>query len=647
MNNPSPSVEQTLKTYFGFSEFRLGQRQVIDQILARKSSVAVFPTGSGKSLCYQLPALLLPGLTLVVSPLLALMKDQIDSLHAKGIKAARLDSTLSNSEYQDSMRDVREGKIKILYVAPERFMNERFRNAMKGISISLFSVDEAHCVSEWGHNFRPDYLKLAQFAQSFEAECILALTATATPEVLDDICKSFDIDHSHAVVTGFYRPNLTLLSMPVESSKRDEFLLSDLRSNPRGPTIIYVTLQKTAEKIALMLSEHGIQAQFYHAGMSPEDRTATQNSFIGSDAGIVVATIAFGMGIDKANIRYVYHYNLPKSLENYSQEIGRAGRDGKPSLCKLYACPDDLNTLENFVYGDKPSKKAIEELIAAIFQEEKVFDISLYEASTRFDIRTLVLSTLMTYFELQGFLKADTPYYQDYQFKTLVPWAEILAPLNQQRQDFLNSLLRFTKKGSKWFTLDVERAIKDLNETRDRIVSALNWLAEKQSIELKVANIRNPYSILKKPSSNRDLAERIYLDVDRREKKELGRISAIIDWSVLESCQTNALARYFGEDRAEDCGHCTHCLGISNKMLPQRNHTAPEKISEIINKAQGLILEYPQFKIEPVSMTRFLCGISSPRLMRSALGSKHPYFGILSDTPFEIVLTRLQVGSEN
>ncbi|RYZ55481.1 MAG: ATP-dependent DNA helicase RecQ [Proteobacteria bacterium] len=335
MSSSVSKAQELLKTYFGHENFRAGQAQVIEQILNGKSSAAVFPTGSGKSLCYQLPALLLPGLTLVVSPLLALMKDQIDSLLAKGIKAARLDSTLTNDEYQQTMRDVRNGVIKILYVAPERFMNERFRGAMAGINISLFAVDEAHCISEWGHNFRPDYLKLPIFAKTLGAKVVLALTATATPQVLLDIQKSFEVSAECAVVTGFYRSNLTLLSQPLEMKDKDRTLLADLKSNPQGPTIIYVTQQKTTETVARMLNAEGIEAKFYHAGMAPEERVATQNWFIASNTGVVVATIAFGMGIDKSNIRYVYHYNLPKSLENYSQEIGRAGRDGKPAICKV------------------------------------------------------------------------------------------------------------------------------------------------------------------------------------------------------------------------------------------------------------------------------------------------------------------------
>lgn len=637
----SLSPHEILKTYFGFSEFRAGQQQVIEHLLSGQSSAAIFPTGSGKSLCYQLPSLLLPGLTLIVSPLLALMKDQIDALEVKGIPAARLDSTLTNDEYQQTMRDVRDGTIKILYVAPERFMNERFRNAMAGIHISLFAVDEAHCISEWGHNFRPDYLKLPLFAKRLGAKVVLALTATATPQVLLDIQKAFEVRPECAVVTGFYRSNLTLLSQPIEADQKDDQLLSDLRSNPRGPTIIYVTQQKTAEKVANMLAANDIPAKFYHAGIVNNDRVETQNWFIKSDTGIVVATIAFGMGIDKANIRYVYHYNLPKSLENYSQEIGRAGRDGNPAVCKMFACPDDLNTLENFVYGDKPTLKAIRKLINQVFEDE-IFDVSLAELSTKLDIKPIVLSTLMTYLELKGFLKAQTPYYQNYQFKCVLPWPEILSKIPTDRHDFLNGILQYSGKKTLWYTLDVDAAMKGLNENRDRIVVALNWMAEKQYIELKSAGIRNAYQILNRPPSIEVVASEIYGDMEIREKKELDRLSRILDWSVLKSCQANSLGAYFGEARHEDCGHCSYCLGDTNRVLPKRQQTEPNRLEEILEQAKELKGSLGKFDVDAVTITRFLCGISSPKLLRTKLNSRHPLFGVLAETPFDVVLGRLE-----
>jgi ATP-dependent DNA helicase RecQ len=309
-------IDAVLQNQFKLSRFNPGQRDVIDHLLAGRSAAAVFPTGGGKSLCYQLPAVLLPGLTLVVSPLIALMKDQIDGLSARGIEARRLDSTLDADDYQAVMDDVRSGRVKLLYVAPERFNNERFRQAIDRIPISLFAVDEAHCISEWGHNFRPDYLKLPKFAQQYRADRVLALTATATRQVLDDICREFGIAPESAIRTGFYRPNLTLLTTPVSAADRDRLLLDRVRSRPAGSTIVYVTLQATAEGVAKTLSAAGVTAKAYHAGMNDEARVAVQDWFMQSEDGVIVATIAFGMGVDKRNIRYIDHYNQPKSLEN-------------------------------------------------------------------------------------------------------------------------------------------------------------------------------------------------------------------------------------------------------------------------------------------------------------------------------------------
>ncbi len=461
---------QLLKDRFGFSEFKPGQEDAIGHLLAGRSAAAVFPTGGGKSLCYQIPALLLPGLTLVVSPLIALMKDQIDALVARGIAARRLDSTLTLEENRTVMDEVRSGRLRLLYVAPERFVNERFCQAIQRTRISLFAVDEAHCISEWGHNFRPDYLRLAQFAKSCHAERILALTATATPQVLADMCRFFDIEPQCAVRTGFYRPNLTMLATPAAREQRDTVFLDAMRKREPGPTIVYVTLQRTAETLAERLCAAGFRARPYHAGMEDADREEIQNWFIASQRGIVVATIAFGMGIDKADVRYVYHYNPPKSLENYAQEIGRAGRDGRPSVCEMFFCPDDLNVLENFVYGDTPSLDAVEGLTGEIFGNDAEFDASEYELSSTHDIRFTVVRTLLTYLELAGHLERGTPFYATYQFKPLKTSAEILGRFDGERKKFLADLFRQATKAKTWFQLDLDEASRTLGQPRDRVV---------------------------------------------------------------------------------------------------------------------------------------------------------------------------------
>src|SRR4051794_6957456 len=262
---------------FGFRGFRPGQQQVVDSLLAGRSALAVFPTGAGKSLCYQLPALLLDGVTVVVSPLIALMKDQIDFLASRGIPAARLDSSLAAVEAREVSERLRAGSLKLVYVAPERFNNERFLAQLAETRIALFAVDEAHCISEWGHNFRPDYLKLAQRARELGAERVLALTATATPTVAADIRAGFGIADADSVVTGFYRPNLTLLTTPVTGAQRDATLVDRLRERPPGSGIVYVTLQRTALEVAKLLAEAGLPARAYHAGMSPEERVAVQD----------------------------------------------------------------------------------------------------------------------------------------------------------------------------------------------------------------------------------------------------------------------------------------------------------------------------------------------------------------------------------
>src|ERR1700675_4028185 len=397
MNSPVTSVQSTLKSVFGFDTFREGQAEVITKILEGKSALAVFPTGSGKSLCYQLSALLLDGLTVVISPLIALMKDQIDFLRTKNIPAARLDSTVEKSELRRIDADLQAGRLKLLYVAPERFSNERFIQKLHRLNISLMVIDEAHCISEWGHNFRPDYLKLARTARSLGVPRVLTLTATATRAVAEDICREFDISSEAFVHTGFYRPNLTLLITPCERDEQNELLLRRLQERPRGPTIVYVTLQRTAETVAETLSRRGFPALAYHAGLPNEQGEALPNQVMESADGIVVATIAFGMGIDKSDIQYVYHYNLPKSLESYSQEIGRAGRDGKDSICEMLACGDDLTVLENFTYGDTPDAESVGQIVDAIVRHNGEFDLSLYELSRTYDVRPLVASTLLTY----------------------------------------------------------------------------------------------------------------------------------------------------------------------------------------------------------------------------------------------------------
>lgn len=627
-----------LNERFGFSDFKPGQEEAIGHLLAGRSAAVVFPTGGGKSLCYQLPSLLLPGLTLVVSPLIALMKDQIDALATRGIAARRLDSTLGLDGYRTVMDEIRSGQLRLLYVAPERFVNERFRETIGRTRISMFAVDEAHCISEWGHNFRPDYLRLAHFAKWCRAERVLALTATATPQVLADMCRFFEIEPRCAVRTGFHRPNLTMLATPAAWDRREAMFLDAMRKRPPGSTIVYVTLQRTAETLAETLQAAGFRARPYHAGMEDAEREAIQDWFIAAEHGIVVATIAFGMGIDKANVRYVYHYNPPKSLENYAQEIGRAGRDDRPSICELFFCPDDLGALENFAYGDTPSLEAVEGLVREIFGNQTEFDASEYELSSTHDIRFTVVRTLLAYMELAGHLERGTPFYATYQFKPLRTSAEILAPFDGERRTFLANLFRQAKKAVTWFQIDVDAAGRALGQPRDRIIRALDYLAEQGHLELKVAGVRHRFKKLNQPPNLSELAQSLYDKALQREQREIDRLGQVTALVERDGCQASALGGHFGDPLAEPCGHCSWCSrGGKPVGLPSRVESRIDPTAW--SDALALRRQYPAELRHPRSLARFLCGVSSPHLIRTKL-QKHTLFGVLGHVPFPEVLKR-------
>jgi ATP-dependent DNA helicase RecQ len=562
------------------------------------------------------------------------MKDQIDTLNGRGIAAARLDSTLDLASYRQVMEGVRSGDLRLLYVAPERFNNERFLEAIASVQIALFAVDEAHCISEWGHNFRPDYLKLAKFARSCGAKRVLALTATATEQVLTDVCEGLDIAPDCAVRTGFYRPNLHILTTPVRGEQRDSALLEALNQSPPGPTIVYVTLQRTAETVAKSIAQSGLPARAYHAGMKDEERASVQDWFMSSERAVVVATIAFGMGVDKSNIRYVYHYNLPKSLEHYSQEIGRAGRDGQTAICRMLVCADDLNVLENFVYGDTPDPAAVRGLLRELFSLGRDFDISLHALSQEHDVRPLVLRTLLTYLELQGWLEAGTPFYAEYKFRPLQSSGEILGRFAGERRQFLADLFRQARKGRVWLRLDPEAAARALDTDRQRVVRALDWLGEQGMLEVQPAGVRNRFRRLRAPDDPAALADELHGYHLRRESAEIGRLQQVMELAGRDGCQTAELATHFGESLAEPCGHCSWCLG-GPTPVPER--ASPPITPGLAGQVEPLLKEPSGPLAHPRALARFLCGISSPRLARARL-TRHPLFGSLVQVPFREVL---------
>ena len=350
-----------LKTFFGFDSFHAGQREVIESVLEGKPTLAVMPTGAGKSLCYQLPALCLEGITLVISPLISLMKDQVDGLKARGIESGIINSSQSLEEQREVINDLELGQLKLLYVAPERFQNEHFMRIVSKLNIALVAVDEAHCISKWGHNFRPHYARLGEYIKHLSPPRVMACTATATPFVSEDIVKTLGFEDAHTHVAGFLRENLYLEARlcSSEQSRREqlEAFLGHILSEGEGAIVIYSTTIKRVEKYALICSEFlgADQVTLYHGKLTPRQREQAQERFMNGEARVVVATNAFGMGVDRADVRSVVHLDLPGTLEGYYQEVGRAGRDRKPAHCLLLYMLVDTRTHEFLISRSNPS----------------------------------------------------------------------------------------------------------------------------------------------------------------------------------------------------------------------------------------------------------------------------------------------------
>jgi ATP-dependent DNA helicase RecQ len=659
--------QAVLRDTFGHDPFRAGQERVIESLLAGRSALALFPTGAGKSLCLQLPSLLMDGLTVVISPLIALMKDQVEALLERGIAAARLDSSLTPAEAAGVYDRIRSGTLKLLYIAPERLTNEQFVTRLSQARVAMMAADEAHCISEWGHNFRPEYLRLAHVAKELGIS-LLALTATATPAVAADIRRAFGVDEADHVQTSFLRPNLAYRVTPCTDEDRLGLLTSRLKER-QGAAIVYVTLRKTAEELANHPQKSGLEALACQAGLPDEKRHATQDAFMNGRVDTTVATIAFGMGIDKADIRGVYHYNLPKTLENYAQETGRAGRDGQPSICELLACADDRIVLENFTYGDTPPPEAIRQLLGQILSQPGEFDISLYELAQSTDIRPLVIETVLTHLELAGVLRPLGSFYATYQFRLLEPEATVLAERTPERQAFLRKLLRWGKRGAKWTTIDPDSPAAELGEPRDRIVKALGWLSDSGSIELRPSGSRQRYRLTGgmqpdgqgKPDAGQqdlDLLTRSMQELFAvREARDLERLQAVIDFAAERGCLTHRLLRYFGEDvdlqgsnaAQVRCGGCTSREDSASKSSKSRVATpreipvfmAPEITAAQSAAIESLVAENRSSLATPRQLARFLCGLTSPATSRATL-SRHAAFGLLARVPFATVLARAE-----
>jgi len=614
-------LASSLQQQFGFDSFRQGQQQTIEQLLNGDSSLAIFPTGSGKSLCYQLAAIHLPHLTLVVSPLLALMKDQLAFLASKGISAASIDSTLTPEQNQQVMANVRSGVTKILMVSVERFKNERFRQFIQSIEVSMLVVDEAHCISEWGHNFRPDYLKLPTYRHELNIPLVLLLTATATKKVKKDMAAKFAISADHIVQTGFYRKNLNLTVLPVLAQHKNQQLLNCI-TEQSGCGIVYVTLQHSAEQVADFLTSNNVNAKAYHAGFDSEKRQHIQDDFMNGQVNVIVATIAFGMGIDKADIRFVVHYDLPKSIENYSQEIGRAGRDGNLSNCITLANLDGLNTVENFVFGDTPELLGIDKVLKNIRDEMQAgrWELQGLSLSNASNIRQLPMKTLLVQLELYGVIKPLFSYFADFKYKFTVDKNQVLSAFDGERRDFLQAIFQSSQFKKVWGEPDFDALFKRYECERGRVITALEYLQENGFIVLETKKITDVYQVEQQLLADPNLSEALHRYFKEKEQSEIKRIATLIRFFELDKCLNHNLSRYFDDQQVpENCGHCSVCRGLTAKLEHSQliHWPSDEQLNVYLSELISHVAAKSSEALSHDNLTRFLTGLSVPIFSRN------------------------------
>ena len=636
----SDSLQQTLQSVFGFDSLRSGQQPVIEAVMNGHSAAAIFPTGSGKSLCYQLPATQLPHLTLVISPLLALMKDQLSFLQGRGIAAASIDSSQSREETQQVMAGVKNGHIKILMISVERLKNERFREFIRQIPLSLMVVDEAHCISEWGHNFRPDYLKLPQYQRELNIPQTLLLTATATPAVIEDMQSKFDIASENVTVTGFYRSNLDISVVPCEEENKQTQLNDIIAAAPKLPSIVYVTQQQTAEQVASSLIRLGINAHAYHAGMKSDIREKIQQQFMDSQIDCIVATIAFGMGVDKSDIRRVIHFDLPKSIENYAQEIGRAGRDGQRSECILLGNTSGLTVLENFVYGDTPEPSSINYVLEQIRQNTPQWEVMALRLSRDSNIRQLPLKTLLVYLELAKVIEAKYSYFAEYRFKFLQDQSFILNQFQGERRQFVEAIFACSTKAKVWCQVDLEALWMNYQSERSRVVAALDYFHQNGWIELESKQLTDVYSVLPATQNQETISQHLVELFQSKEQKDIERIHTMLNLFQSSDCLSHQLAHYFADHNAPtQCGHCSVCRGqIASFPQPQQEQPELAHLSAWVDE----FVQLSPTAISNAAVARFLCGISTP-IIAQLKASKLRGYGSMANVSFEQVLKQVEL----
>lgn len=557
---------ESLLPKFGLTAFRPGQLEVIQAVLSGRDTLCIMPTGGGKSLCYQLPSLARPGVTIVVSPLIALMKDQVDSLLQWGIPATCINSSLNATEQTDRMERLKRGEYRLVYLAPERLRHSGFLRAIREVPVQMLAIDEAHCISQWGHDFRPDYARLGKFRERIGNPQVVALTATATSLVQQDICRVLELREPARFVSGFARPNLTLaVETPAGNAARDQRLVEFLNS-AQGGGIIYASTRKNCEHVVeLVGSQTRLRPEFYHAGMAHDDRRRVQENFMSGKTRVVVATNAFGMGIDKPDLRFVIHYNLPGSLEAYYQEAGRAGRDGLPSRCLMLYSWQDRFIQEFFIENSYPSREIVRQVYTFLAGFEEVpIEITLQEIKEQLglSIGTQGIANCENLLEKAGAIeRLDSQRNMaavriDSQLPSLV---DLLPRTARTRRRVLQALEKIVGP------LRGETVLFDPRRLSERL--DLKWESIQESIRQfrsipgfdYIPPFRGRAIHVRDRSRKFSDLEIDFKELELRKKAEFERLERMIRFASTNRCRQLEILEYFGETSGTACGCCDRC----------------------------------------------------------------------------------------
>ena len=646
---PSLAPEQCLAR-FGLSNFRLAQRDVIDAVLNGEDCLCIMPTGGGKSLCYQLPSVAREGVTLVISPLIALMKDQVDALASRGIRATFINSSLAPADQQLRLEQMSAGDYDLMYVAPERLRSPRFLEAVRRVPIQLLAVDEAHCVSEWGHDFRPDYARLGRFRQRLGNPQTIALTATATPEVREDIARMLDLRSPRVFVSGFARENLRFEVRDVSNGReKDAQLLEFLRENP-GAGIIYASSRKRCEEVCRLIADSlRRNVGVYHAGMLPADRRQVQEDFMANRLQIITATNAFGMGIDKSDLRFVVHYNLPGTLEAYYQEAGRAGRDGLPSRCLLLYTYQDRYIQEFFIDNGYPSR----EVVAAVYRhlcslEEDPIEITLEDLKERLElpIGAEGVGACERLLEKAGVLERldSAANCASVRIDSDLPTLVDLLPREARTQEkVLRQVERIVgdRRGERVY-FHPQRLAAAAALDREAMARALRELNKLQCFDY-VPPFRGRAMHMLDRSRRFDELAIDFEELARRRQAEYAKLERVIRYARTRRCRQLEILEYFGDPNRQVCGNCDGCSrqGRVSRQNPPSVSLAddPQLVRTVRIALSGVARAGGRFGKTMVA--QMLCGSKATKLLRSGL-HRLSTFGLLRELGQTEVLELLE-----